>query len=78
MNKFRKLGFINYDNGHHLSVHNSLLSVVLNDDGGNGTSGESMPAANGKKVLEPPVEPGGPPEKDRARRPPLPKLSTTA
>ncbi len=78
MNKFRKLGFINYDNGHHLSVHNSLLSVVLNDDGGNGTSGESMPAANGKKVLEPPAEPGGPPEKDRARRPPLPKLSTTA
>ena len=29
MNKFRKLGFINY-NG-HLEVHSSLLSVVLND-----------------------------------------------
>ena len=29
MNKFRKLGFINY-NG-HLEVHSSLLSVVLHD-----------------------------------------------
>jgi CRP/FNR family cyclic AMP-dependent transcriptional regulator len=30
MNKFRKLGFINY-NG-HLEVHNSLLNVVLHDN----------------------------------------------
>jgi CRP-like cAMP-binding protein len=30
MNKFRKLGFIDY-NG-HLEVHSSLLSVVLRDD----------------------------------------------
>jgi CRP/FNR family cyclic AMP-dependent transcriptional regulator len=29
MNKFRKLGFINY-NG-HLEIHNSLLSVLLAD-----------------------------------------------
>jgi hypothetical protein len=29
MNKFRKLGFIDY-NG-HLELHGSLLSVVLND-----------------------------------------------
>ena len=29
MNKFRKLGFIDY-NG-HLEIHSSLLSVVLND-----------------------------------------------
>jgi hypothetical protein len=29
MNKFRKLGFINY-NG-HLEVHNSLLGVLLDD-----------------------------------------------
>ena len=29
MNKFRKLGFINY-NG-HLEVHNSLLSLLLAD-----------------------------------------------
>jgi CRP/FNR family cyclic AMP-dependent transcriptional regulator len=30
MNKFRRLGFIEY-NG-HLEVHSSLLSVVLHDD----------------------------------------------
>jgi CRP-like cAMP-binding protein len=30
MNKFRKLGFIHYNNG-GLEVHNSLLSVVLHD-----------------------------------------------
>ena len=30
MNKFRKLGFIDY-NG-HLQVHNSLLNVILHDD----------------------------------------------
>jgi hypothetical protein len=30
MNKFRKLGFIDY-NG-HLEVHRSLLNVILHDD----------------------------------------------
>jgi CRP-like cAMP-binding protein len=30
MNKFRKLGFIEYNGG--LSVHSSLLNVVLHDD----------------------------------------------
>jgi len=30
MNKFRKLGFIDY-NG-HLQIHSSLLSVALHDD----------------------------------------------
>jgi len=29
MNKFRKLGFIDYDG--HVDVHNSLLSVLLRD-----------------------------------------------
>ena len=29
MNKFRKLGFIDYNE--HLEVHNSLLNVVLHD-----------------------------------------------
>lgn len=32
MNKFRKLGFIEYDGG--LKIHNSLLSVVLHDSPG--------------------------------------------
>jgi CRP-like cAMP-binding protein len=31
MNKFRKLGLIDY-NGHHLEVHSSLLNVVLHDN----------------------------------------------
>ena len=31
MNRFRKLGFINYDAGSGLQVHSSLLSVVLHD-----------------------------------------------
>ena len=34
MNRFRKLGFINYDVGDNLSVHSSLLNVVLHDDDG--------------------------------------------
>jgi CRP/FNR family transcriptional regulator, cyclic AMP receptor protein len=33
MNKFRKLGFINYNSG-GLEVHNSLLNVVLHDERG--------------------------------------------
>jgi CRP-like cAMP-binding protein len=31
MNKFRKLGFIDYDGGSRLQVHSSLLDVVLHD-----------------------------------------------
>ena len=31
MNKFRKLGFIDYDHGGHIKVGSSLLSVVLRD-----------------------------------------------
>ncbi len=31
MNKFRKLGFIQYDSGDEIRIHNSLLSVVLHD-----------------------------------------------
>jgi CRP/FNR family cyclic AMP-dependent transcriptional regulator len=31
MNRFRKLGFIDYDGGSGLQVHSSLLNVVLND-----------------------------------------------
>jgi CRP-like cAMP-binding protein len=31
MNKFRKLGFINYDSGSKLQVHSSLLNVVLHE-----------------------------------------------
>jgi hypothetical protein len=31
MNRFRKLGFIDYDSGSALKVHSSLLNVVLHD-----------------------------------------------
>ena len=32
MNKFRKLGFIDYESGGELTVQRGLLSVVLDDD----------------------------------------------
>jgi CRP/FNR family transcriptional regulator, cyclic AMP receptor protein len=31
MNRFRKLGFVDYDAGDELQVHSSLLSVILHD-----------------------------------------------
>jgi CRP/FNR family transcriptional regulator, cyclic AMP receptor protein len=31
MNKFRKLGFVDYDGGSGLRVHSALLNVVLHD-----------------------------------------------
>jgi len=63
MNRFRKLGFINYDVGDNLHVHSSLLNVVLHDDDG--------VTERTNKRLEPPAEHGEPPDKERARRPPL-------
>jgi CRP/FNR family cyclic AMP-dependent transcriptional regulator len=76
MNRFRKLGFINYDVGDNLHVHSSLLNVVLHDDNG----GSELPETKGtisssSKGPEPPVEPGEPEDRERARRPPLPGLN---
>ena len=34
MNKFRKLGFIDYNGGGGLEVHSSLLSMVLHETPG--------------------------------------------
>ncbi|MFI5224545.1 MAG: Crp/Fnr family transcriptional regulator, partial [Nitrospirales bacterium] len=72
MNRFRKLGFINYDVGDNLHVHSSLLNVVLHDD--NGTTAtpdaENLPI-RARRGSEPPARPGGPPDKERAQRPPL-------
>jgi CRP/FNR family transcriptional regulator, cyclic AMP receptor protein len=31
LNRFRKLGFIDYDGGSGLQVHSSLLNIVLHD-----------------------------------------------
>jgi CRP-like cAMP-binding protein len=73
MNRFRNLGFINYDVGENLHVHSSLLNVVLHDD--SGTPSISQPRksnARAKRILEPPAQPGRPLDKERARTPPLP------
>jgi len=64
MNRFRKLGFINYDTGNNLQVHNSLLTVVLND-------ANERP----RDSSAPPAERGGPTDKERAKRPRLPGIA---
>jgi len=72
MNRFRKFGFIKYDTGDNLHVHSSLLNVVLNDDSGITAATETEnQAIRDEKNLEPPARPGGPPDKERARMPPL-------
>src|ERR1700730_16159814 len=77
MNRFRKLGFINYDVGDKVHVHSSLLNVVLHDDNGkppaSGVENPTVPAS--RRGLEPPTSLGRPPDKERARRPPLPSLA---
>ena len=73
MNRFRKLGFINYDLGDNLHVHSSLLSVVLNDDDRITVTTEAEDSSfDADKNLYPPVEPGDPPDRERARTPALP------
>jgi CRP/FNR family transcriptional regulator, cyclic AMP receptor protein len=73
MNRFRKLGFIKYEVGDNLHVHNTLLNVVLHDgDGVSVTAGARHRAAHTTRGSEPPPEPGEARDKDRARRPPLP------
>jgi CRP-like cAMP-binding protein len=75
MNRFRKFGFINYDVGDNLRVHSSLLNVVLQDDDGVAmTSGAKNLTALTSERPEPPPERGGPPDKERAKRPRLPAV----
>jgi CRP/FNR family cyclic AMP-dependent transcriptional regulator len=72
MNRFRKLGFINYDTGDTLHVRSALLNVVLHDEDGEFTaSAARYPTAAIKKVSEPPPEHGGLLDRDRAKRPTL-------
>src|SRR5947208_2835335 len=66
MNRFRKLGFINYDVGHNLHVHSSLLNAILHDD----ASDYESRIPRGDKDVEPTERRGGTPESERARRPP--------
>jgi CRP/FNR family transcriptional regulator, cyclic AMP receptor protein len=70
MNRFRKLGFINYDLGNNLLVHSSLLNVVLHDD----ASDEETQIAGADKSLERTTRRGATPENERARRPSLSTL----
>src|SRR5579862_3944268 len=73
MNRFRKLGFINYDTGNHLHVRSALLNVVLHDDDEElSTLAARNSTALGKKSSEPPPEHGRLLDRDRARRPTLP------
>ena len=72
MNRFRKLGFINYGAGDNLEVHSSLLNVVLDDDDGtSSTSQVNSAKGRTRKSIEPPAKPGEPPDRERAMRPPL-------
>jgi CRP/FNR family cyclic AMP-dependent transcriptional regulator len=76
MNRFRKLGFINYDIGDNLHVHSSLLNVVLHDDDGESDSSAlKKSTTRQRKHLEPPTERGRLPDKDRAKGPTLPALN---
>jgi CRP/FNR family cyclic AMP-dependent transcriptional regulator len=75
MNRFRKLGFINYDVGDNLHVHSTLLNVVLQDDNEIVAARSKKPSARPPKGLEPPREPGGSADKDRAKRPLLPGVA---
>jgi CRP/FNR family cyclic AMP-dependent transcriptional regulator len=76
MNRFRKLGFINYDVGDNLHVHSSLLNVVLHDEDATNVSTEAgKPDGRAKKHSEPPAELGERLDKERAGQPPLPSLS---
>jgi CRP/FNR family cyclic AMP-dependent transcriptional regulator len=73
MKRFRKLGFINYGAGNNLHVRSSLLNVVLDDDEGTSATSQVMnTSGRAGKDLEPPAKRGDPPDKERARRPPLP------
>jgi CRP/FNR family transcriptional regulator, cyclic AMP receptor protein len=71
MNRFRKLGFIKYDVGDNLHVHSSLLNVILHDDESVATAYSPKRAAHSKRALKPPSRRGGPPDDERAKRPPL-------
>jgi CRP/FNR family transcriptional regulator, cyclic AMP receptor protein len=80
MNRFRKLGFIKYHRGENLRVHSSLLKVVLSDNDGP-IADPDVPESTGRsrrKAPEAPARPGGPPDADRAQRPPIGTPKRTA
>ena len=77
MNRFRNMGFINYDVGDNLHVHSSLLNVVLHDDNGAVVNSATRKTSLGAdEDPEPPARRGLPAQKNRAKRPPLPNFET--
>jgi CRP/FNR family transcriptional regulator, cyclic AMP receptor protein len=73
MNRFRKLGFINYKAGDNLRVNSSLLNVVLHDGDGKAVmTGGSKRSLRAGKDVEPPTVRGRAPDRERAKRPMLP------
>src|ERR1700682_5420625 len=76
MNRFRKLGFIKYAAGDNLRVHSSLLNVVLHDDDSPDYSAQAKEGTGrASRSSEPPPARGGPPDKERAKRPRLPGVT---
>jgi CRP-like cAMP-binding protein len=72
MNRFRKLGFINYDVGEYLRVNSSLLNVVLHDDQGVALSSKAnKQGSRPREDVGPPAAPGERPDNERAKGPPL-------
>ena len=71
MNRFRKLGFIDYDLGDNLNIHSSLLDVLLLDDDKTGVTADDADPTRANLDPAPPARPGGPPDRERAKRPPL-------
>ena len=66
MNRFRRLGFINYDVGKNVFVHSSLLNVVLHDDNSTpDTAIATSTHARNRRAL--PSRRRGAPERIRAR-----------
>jgi hypothetical protein len=75
MNRFRKLGFISYDVGDNLRVRSSLLNVVLHDHDNGGKLVRPSALRSEHIPSEAPTERGHLPDKDRAKRPSLAKVT---
>ncbi|MCU1301157.1 MAG: Crp/Fnr family transcriptional regulator [Candidatus Sulfotelmatobacter sp.] len=70
MNRFRRLGFINYDVGKNVFVHSSLLNIVLHDDNNTpSTAIATSTHARNRRALPTPRRRA--PEGVRARKAPL-------
>ena len=72
MNRFRKLGFINYNGNDDVKVHSSLLNIILQDDDKSPrTAATHKRGSRVREKAQAPVAPGAPEDEDRAKRPSL-------